>query len=74
MKDQRRLPERDSYYQLDPNIRLLECLVCARLAVYQWRPVDNLRHYPAGSHFFFERVNSLLSRPGWLATSPALEL
>lgn len=54
MKDQRRLPERDSY-QLDPNIRLLECLVCTRLAVYQWRPVDNLRHYPAGSHFFFLR-------------------
>lgn len=23
---------------------------------------------------FFETVNSLLSRPGWLATSPALEL
>lgn len=55
MKVQRRLPERDSYYQLDLNIRLLECLVCARLAVYQWRPVDNLRHYPAGSHFFFLR-------------------
>lgn len=54
MKDKRRLPERDSY-QLDPNVRFLECLVCARLAVYQLKPVDNLRHYPAGSRVFLRQ-------------------
>lgn len=53
MRDQRRLPERESY-QLDPNVRFLECLVCARLAVYQCT-VDNLRHYPAGSHVFLRQ-------------------
>lgn len=59
-------------YQLDLNARALECLVCAHPC-----PSGDLWTTLGAApqvHVFFEMVNSLLSRLGWPATSPALGL